>query len=120
MNRSQQPCKSAELVAALCHELLLVAILEEELAADEAARTPYWSPCLSSVVAHRIAARALRGEIARLESGARDWSMASRRRTRDCEASLPAFRGQALTLAAPSRSSSRLPAHQAHQLREAS
>jgi hypothetical protein len=77
MNGNQHQHKTAEFARALCHELLLLAIHEEELAANEASRTPYWSPCPSSVVAHRIAARALREDMARLESDARDWSIAS-------------------------------------------
>lgn len=77
MNRSQHPSKSPKLVVALCRELLVLARQEEVLADDEAAGTPYWSPCPASVLAHRAAARALRGEIARPECEARDWPMAS-------------------------------------------
>ena len=51
----------SELVAAaLRQELLWLAALEEGLAASEAAKVPYWSPCPDSVVGHRAAARALR------------------------------------------------------------
>jgi len=77
MDRSQHPRKSPELLAALCHELRLVAMREEELAADEAARTPYWSPCPASLVEHRAAARALRRHLIHLESEARAWPLAS-------------------------------------------
>jgi hypothetical protein len=35
---------------------------QDELAADEAAATPYWTPCPPSVLGHRSAANALRAE----------------------------------------------------------
>ena len=40
--------------------LLELARVEEDRAADEAATTPYWSPCPTSVQAHRLAAGILR------------------------------------------------------------
>lgn len=60
-----------ELVAALCRELARLAAREEEAAATEAARIPYWAPCPPSVQGHRAAARALRSDVARLEVEAR-------------------------------------------------
>ena len=49
-----------ELLAVLRRELIRLAKLEDDLAADEAARVPYWLPCPSSVEGHRAAALALR------------------------------------------------------------
>jgi len=46
--------------AALRRELLRLAVFEEELAATEAAKVPYWSPCPATVDGHRAAARSLR------------------------------------------------------------
>lgn len=69
--------KSSELLAALCRELVRLATHEEQLAAAEAARTPYWSPTPPSVLGHRSAARALREDLARLEAEARALSLAS-------------------------------------------
>jgi len=40
--------------------LLQLARQQENLAATEAAGTPYWSPCPSTVLGHRTAAAALR------------------------------------------------------------
>ena len=45
---------------ALRRELLRLAAHLDDLAADEAARTPYWAPCPDSVAGHREAARVLR------------------------------------------------------------
>lgn len=56
---------SRELVAMLGTMLLQLALGEEELAAGEAAATPYWAAFPASVVGHRQAAAALR---ARAES----------------------------------------------------
>jgi hypothetical protein len=42
--------------------LLELARRQDDLAADEAAATPYWAPCPSSVLGHRTAAAALRAE----------------------------------------------------------
>ena len=42
--------------------LLELAHRQEQLAADELAATPYWSPCPSTVLGHRAAADALRTE----------------------------------------------------------
>jgi hypothetical protein len=69
--------KSAELAAAVCRELLALARHEEDVAAAEASRSPYWAASPLSVVGHRSAARALRADIARLEAEARTWSDAS-------------------------------------------
>jgi hypothetical protein len=49
-----------ELLAALRFELLRLAKEQDDLAADEAARVPYWAPCPASVDGHRAAAAALR------------------------------------------------------------
>lgn len=76
MTEIQLSPKSPELLAALCHELVCLAVREEELAAAEAARTPYWSPTPPSVIGHRSAASALRDDLARLEAEARALSTA--------------------------------------------
>ena len=50
-------------VAAKLRSILLdLARSQDDLAAVEAASTPYWAPCPSSVVGHRSAAAALRAE----------------------------------------------------------
>lgn len=46
--------------------LLELARREDEMAAREAATTPYWAPCPDSVVGRRAAASALRAEADRL------------------------------------------------------
>lgn len=51
-----------ELVAEIRRLLLELAKAEDDLAATEAARVPYWEPAPASVSGHRAAARALRGE----------------------------------------------------------
>jgi hypothetical protein len=60
-----------ELLIAMCRELYAIAHREDETAATQAARTPYWTPCPSSVQAHLQAARALRESAERLEAQAR-------------------------------------------------
>ena len=67
MNRIPGSGKSFELVAELCHELVMLARREDDSAAAEASRTPYWAPCPASVEGHRAAARVLRAELERLE-----------------------------------------------------
>jgi len=52
--------------ATLRQELLRLAAFEENLAATEAAKVPYWSPCPATVAGHRAAARALREDADRL------------------------------------------------------
>ena len=42
--------------------LLELARRQDDLAAHEAAATPYWAPCPSSVLGHRSAAAVLRAE----------------------------------------------------------
>jgi len=42
--------------------LLKLARRQDDLAADEAAATPYWAPCPSSVLGRRSAAAVLRAE----------------------------------------------------------
>jgi hypothetical protein len=46
--------------------LFRLAMGQEELAATEAAATPYWAPHPPSVLAHRVAAAVLRAEADRL------------------------------------------------------
>jgi hypothetical protein len=77
MTKSTESTTAVELLTAVCRELISLASREETMACDEAARTPYWSPCPPSVEAHRAAARALRDDAARLEAEARSWSLAS-------------------------------------------
>ncbi|HSV40349.1 MAG TPA: hypothetical protein VLI04_16425 [Nocardioidaceae bacterium] len=62
---------SNDLIVALCRELITLAKSEEDLAAAEAARTPYWAPSPPTVEGHRAAARALRADAARLEAQVR-------------------------------------------------
>lgn len=68
MNTSQGPAGSAELIPAICHELLVLARHEEALAADEASRTPYWAAIPPTVLGHRAAAAALLENMHRLEA----------------------------------------------------
>jgi hypothetical protein len=77
MTNSTESASAVELLAAVCRELIRIAKREEDMACDEAARTPYWSPCPPTVEAHRAAARALREDAARLEAEARSLSLAS-------------------------------------------
>jgi len=67
---------SAELVLALCRELFRLAKDEEDQAAAEASRTPYWVACPPSVEGHRVAARALRADAARFEAELQALSLA--------------------------------------------
>jgi hypothetical protein len=53
---------TAAVAAALRRELLRLARAEEDLAAAEAARVPYWSACPATVQGHRAAAAALRAD----------------------------------------------------------
>lgn len=48
------------MLAQLCRQLHSLAKAEEDAAAEEAARVPYYASCPSSVQAHREAARSLR------------------------------------------------------------
>ena len=68
MNQSENDTRSTDLIAALCHELLRLARLEEDRAACEAARTPYWMPLPERVLGHRAAASALRADLAHFEA----------------------------------------------------
>lgn len=45
MTTMQATVGSEALIEALCRELAAMARREDDLAADEAARTPYWAPC---------------------------------------------------------------------------
>jgi len=54
------------LVDLLRRELLQLAKHEDELAANEAACVPYWSPTPASVIGHRAAAAALRDDADRI------------------------------------------------------
>ena len=71
MTTMQATVEPVALTEALCRELASMARREDDLAAGEAARTPYWAPCPATVEGHRAAARALRGELARLEAEVR-------------------------------------------------
>ena len=77
MNTTHASAKSPEFIAALCHELVVLAKHQEHVAATEAARVPYWSPRPLSVGGHRAAAQALRADVARLEHELRGWGQAS-------------------------------------------
>ena len=77
MNRNGESSRSVELITALCRELVALARHEEDVAAAEASRVPYWAPCPSSVDGHRAAARALRAEVERLQGEARPLAAAS-------------------------------------------
>jgi hypothetical protein len=65
----------SDLVTVLCQQLYALARREEETAAHEAARTPYWAACPPSVEAHRTAARLLRADADRLEFESRPWGV---------------------------------------------
>ncbi|KRB80111.1 hypothetical protein ASE01_00990 [Nocardioides sp. Root190] len=54
--------------AQLCQQLHALARAEDEAAALEAARVPYWAACPPSVHAHREAARSLRSTAYRLQA----------------------------------------------------
>jgi len=77
MNTTNEEPRHADLVTALCQALHMLAKREEEAAANEASRTPYWVACPPSVEAHRTAARLLRADAERLESELRPWAVAS-------------------------------------------
>jgi len=77
MNHSTEEHRNPDLVAALCHALNTLARREDDAAANEASRTPYWLACPPSVEAHRTAARLLREDADRLESESRLWAAAS-------------------------------------------
>ena len=62
MNRNFSEHVPAELAATVRSALLRLARHEDELAAAEAARVPYWEPHPPSVLGHRTAAQALRAE----------------------------------------------------------
>lgn len=57
---------SGAVAVALRRELLRLAKAEESLAAEEAAKVPYWVPTPATVDGHRAAARALRQNADRL------------------------------------------------------
>jgi len=77
MNFTSEGSRNPDLVAALCHELHVLAKHEEDAAADAASRTPYWAAYPSTVEAHRTAARLLRADADRLETESRLWAAAS-------------------------------------------
>lgn len=77
MTHESEDRRTPDLVAALCHELNTLAKRQEDAAAEEASRTPYWTACPPSVEAHRTAARVLRADADRLEAESRLWSVAS-------------------------------------------
>ena len=55
-----------ETMLELRKELLHLAQVEQDVAAQESARVPYWAPCPASVAGHRAAARVLRADADRL------------------------------------------------------
>jgi hypothetical protein len=75
MNRTV--AHDTHVIAALCEELLRLAHQEDELAADEAARVPYWAPTPASVTGHRAAATALREQAGRLTAECRHTGLAA-------------------------------------------
>lgn len=77
MNFSSEDSRNPDLVAALCHELYVLAKRQEDAAADAASRTPYWAAYPPTVEAHRTSARLLRADADRLESESRLWAVAS-------------------------------------------
>ena len=77
MIRNSERTKSVDLITALCRELVALAKHEDDVAAAEASRIPYWDPCPPSVDGHRAAARVLRAEVERLEAETRLWAAAS-------------------------------------------
>ncbi len=64
-----------DVATALCRQLYALARREDEAAAHESARTPYWAACPPSVEAHRTAARLLRADADRLEFESRPWGV---------------------------------------------
>lgn len=56
-----------QITSLVCQRLQELARHEETVAADEAARTPYWAHRPASAIGHSQAARVLREEIDRLE-----------------------------------------------------
>ena len=70
MKNMTEERSNQELVAAVCRELYLLAGREEQAAADEACRVPYWQACPPSVNVHWTAAQLLRADANRLESRA--------------------------------------------------
>ena len=56
---------SAPIASALRRELLRLARAEDDQAAAEAAKVPYWAACPPSVLGHRAAAAALRADAER-------------------------------------------------------
>ena len=53
---------TTDIKVALQRELHRLARVEDDRAANDAARVPYWSPCPPSVQGHRAAAAILRAE----------------------------------------------------------
>ena len=53
---------TTDIIGRLRSVLLDLARRQDDLAAHEAAGTPYWEPCPSTVLGHRAAASALRAE----------------------------------------------------------
>ena len=76
MNESDNPTRSTDLITAVCRELLRLARVQDDRAASEAARMPYWMPLPERVLGHRAAASALRADVAQLESTLRQLPVA--------------------------------------------
>jgi hypothetical protein len=72
---------SQELLTMLSRELIGIAKNEDDLAAHEASRTPYWAPTPPTVDGHRAAARALRRHAELFETAARERETAEARQT---------------------------------------
>jgi hypothetical protein len=77
MNGIGEAGRSVEMLTELCRELVALAKHEEDSAAAEASRTPYWSPCPPWGAARGAAGGALRAVVERLQAEARPWSVAS-------------------------------------------
>ncbi len=59
---------TTDIKVALQRELHRLARVEDDRAANDAARVPYWSPCPPSVQGHRAAAAILRAEAELLDA----------------------------------------------------
>ncbi|RJS46166.1 hypothetical protein [Nocardioides cavernaquae] len=71
------PLRCPDMLVELSRELDALARSEEDEAAFEAARVPYWLPVPPSVAAHRRAAQKMHDVARRLEAEARSWQLAT-------------------------------------------